>query len=148
MHDLLGMGRREDRALVYLMAACFLIFIAQWPRLSREAFFAGEDLTQRITYEFAAWLMVWPLVFYLLGFVLHAVFKVFRARGTWYGARLALFWSLLATSPLMLFYGLLTGLNGPAIGTDLVGAAWLVAFVVILVQCLREAEYGERAADV
>ena len=37
MRDLLNHGQREDRALAYLMAACIMIFIAQWPRLSRIA---------------------------------------------------------------------------------------------------------------
>jgi hypothetical protein len=36
------MGRREDRALAMLIAACLVIFVAQWPRLSREAYLAPD----------------------------------------------------------------------------------------------------------
>ena len=49
MRDLLNHGQREDRALAYLMAACIMIFIAQWPRLSRIA--AGFDGTGAETQE-------------------------------------------------------------------------------------------------
>ena len=41
---LLDMGPREDRALAYLMAGCLMVFVAQLPRLAREAHFSGEDL--------------------------------------------------------------------------------------------------------
>jgi hypothetical protein len=37
MRRQLGRGLREDRALALLMLACFIIFVAPWPRLSREA---------------------------------------------------------------------------------------------------------------
>ena len=36
-------GAREDRALAILMGACLLIFVAQWPRLSREAKRSSES---------------------------------------------------------------------------------------------------------
>jgi hypothetical protein len=151
MRDLLAMGQREDRAIAYLMAACFVIFIAQWPRLSRKA--AGFDLlpgtetpelSQLMAYEFLAWLMVWPLAFYIIAAASHLVAKAFGGKGTWYTARLALFWTLLATTPLLLLYGLMAGFLGPVAGTRLVGAAWLLAFAVIWWQSLRTAEEGAR----
>lgn len=143
MRELLAMGQREDRALAYLMSACFLIFIAQWPRLSREAHLLDQDLSQRVSYEFVSWLIVWPLVFYVVAIISHAILRLFRARGSWYKARLALFWALLASTPMMLFYGLLEGLNGQAVATQIVGVGWILSFLVIWVQNLREAEYGD-----
>lgn len=148
MRDLLAVGPREDRALAYLMSACFVIFLAQWPRLSREAFLGGQELSQRISYEFVSWLIVWPLVFYVLALIIHTVLLVFRARGSWFGARLALFWALLASSPLMLLYGLMAGFAGPTPGTDLIGGLWLVALAWFVVQCLREAEFGGSKPNV
>ena len=41
---LLSLGPREDRALAYLMGACILVFIAQWPKLARDAFVNNVDL--------------------------------------------------------------------------------------------------------
>lgn len=148
MRDLLDQGPREDRALAYLMAACIIIFIAQWPRLSRIA--AGFDgtggeapeLSQLIAYEFLAWLMVWPLMFYAIAGVAHVVAKIFRGQGTWYSARLALFWSLLATTPMALLYGMMAGFLGPVDGTRLVGAVWILSFVIIWFSAIREAGRG------
>ncbi len=144
MRDLLAQGAREDRALAYLMAACIIIFIAQWPRLSRLA--AGFDgnggdapeLSQLMAYEFLGWLMVWPLMFYVIAAVAHVIAKIFGGQGTGYGARLALFWSLLATTPAALLYGMMAGFLGPVAGTNLVGAFWLLSFLVIWFQCQRE----------
>tara|TARA_B110000503_G_scaffold65073_1_gene102328 strand:+ start:59 stop:556 length:498 start_codon:yes stop_codon:yes gene_type:complete len=145
MHDLLDQGQREDRALAYLMAACIVIFIAQWPRLSRLA--AGFDgtgaeapeLSRLIAYEFLGWLMVWPLMFYVIAAVAHVAAKVFGGQGDWYSARLALFWALLATTPMALLYGLMAGFLGPVAGANLVGALWLLSFIVIWFSCQREA---------
>jgi len=90
IRKLLSMGHREDRAIAYLMVACLLIFIAQWPRLSRRA--AGFDLpvgaevpelVQLMAYEFLAWLMIWPLGMYLLAAIVHIVAKIFGGKGTW-----------------------------------------------------------------
>lgn len=150
MARLLSMGQREDRAVAYLMAACFVIFIAQWPRLSRTA--AGFDLapgvetpelSRLLAYELFAWIMLWPLGFYIIAACSHLIAKLFRGKGTHYGARLALFWALLATTPAALLYGLMAGFIGPDTGTQFVGMIWLVGFVVIWLQCLRTVESGD-----
>ncbi|MCB5197997.1 Yip1 domain-containing protein [Loktanella sp. DSM 29012] len=147
MRELLDQGKREDRAIAYLFVFCILVFIAQWPRLSRRA--AGfelapgaepPELSQLMTYELFAWLMVWPLVLYGLAALSHLVARLFGGQGSFYSARLALFWSLLASVPLLLLYGLMAGFLGPAAGTQLVGAVWLLIFGYIWLQSLREAE--------
>ncbi|MGJ8624072.1 MAG: YIP1 family protein [Yoonia sp.] len=147
IRDLLNQGRREDRAIAYLMISCFLIFVAQWPRLSRKA--AGFDLPagaevpeldRLMAYEFLAWLMIWPLFLYLLAGLTHMIARAFGGKGTGYGARLALFWALLATVPALLLHGLMAGLVGPGPQTNLIGVVWLVAFLWIWFQGLREAE--------
>jgi hypothetical protein len=145
MRGLLAMGQREDRALAYLMAACIIIFIAQWPRLSRlAAGFEGmggatPELSQLVAYEFLGWLIVWPLMFYMIAAVSHVATKIFGGQGTWYSARLALFWALLATTPAALLYGLMAGFVGPDQGTSLVGIIWIGSFTVIWVLSLIEA---------
>ena len=138
MRGLLAMGPREDRAIAYLMAACFLIFIAQWPRLARIAYLDGDDMSRLVAYEFLAWMIVWPLVFYLLAFLLHQVMRIARQGSASWEVRLALFWAFLAASPAGLLYGLLSGLVGPGPGTQLVGAVWIGAFILFVVQGIRE----------
>ena len=129
MDRLLAMGQREDRALAYLMAGCLIVFIAQMPRLAREAHIAGDDLNMLMGASLMAWLFIAPLVLYLLAALSHLIAKIFKGRGTHYGARLALFWALLASSPLMLFNGLVAGFIGPGLELQLVGLLWLVVFV-------------------
>jgi len=139
VRDLLAQGQREDRALAYLMAGCVLVFVAQWPRLSRQAFLTGAELEQLIAYEFLSWLIIWPLMFYGISGLSYLVMRLFGLQGGAYGVRLAMFWAWLAATPLGLFYGLLTGFNGAGPGTYLVGAGWLLAFGWFWLQGLREA---------
>ncbi|MDP5360664.1 MAG: YIP1 family protein, partial [Paracoccaceae bacterium] len=64
MRDLLAQGKREDRAIAYLMISCFLIFVAQWPRLSREAFLTGQDFDTLLGGALMGWLFIMPLALY------------------------------------------------------------------------------------
>jgi hypothetical protein len=147
IRDLLDQGKREDRAIAYLIISCFLIFVAQWPRLSRKA--AGfeipagaevPELDRLLAYEFMAWLMIWPLFLYIIAGLTHLVAKAIGGKGSGYGARLALFWAMLSTVPLLLLHGLMAGFTGPGAQTNFVGALWLIAFLWIWIQGLREAE--------
>ena len=68
MRDLLAQGRREDRAIAFLMISCFLIFVAQWPRLRRVAdgyepspWPAEMNFEGMMTYTFFAAVIVLPL---------------------------------------------------------------------------------------
>jgi hypothetical protein len=143
MRRLLSMGRREDRALAILIAACLIIFVAQWPRLSREAYLAAEGgppLEAVMAITFFSMLMIWPLLAYALAGLTHLVARGLGGRGTWYSARLALFWSLLATSPAWLFYGLVTGFLGPGPAQTVAGVILLISFLSIWGMSLREAE--------
>jgi hypothetical protein len=143
--DLLAMGEREDRAIAWLMAGCFLVFVAQWPRLARISLLEGTDLSQRMAYEFFAWMMIWPLAFYLLAALGLLVARAFGARVGGFGGRLALFWAHLSAAPVALFQGLLVGLNGSGPASDIVGALWLGALAVFWITGLAEA--GRRHAD-
>jgi hypothetical protein len=113
MRSLLAQGRREDRALMFLILACGIIFVSQWPVISREAALdaAGAPLQARLAITFFAWLMIWPLAFYGIGSLTHLVLRALGGRGSYYTARLALFWTLLASAPAWLFYGLVRRLH-------------------------------------
>ncbi len=141
---LLAQGRREDRALMYLMVSCLLLFAAQWPRLMREAESGGEVPFQALVAgALFGWLFLAPLFFFAVAAVLHLMLRGLRRSSTWHGARMVLFWSLLAISPAMLFHGLLLGYAGPGPGATVVGFVVLGAFLYILAQGLRELAAGE-----
>ena len=137
---LLDMGQREDRALAYLMAGCLLVFVAQLPRLAREAHFSGEDLDMLMGASLLAWIFIAPLLLYTLAALSHLVAKLFRGQGTHYGARLALFWALLASSPLILLNGLVAGFIGPGVQLQVVGMLWLGVFSWFWISGLIAAE--------
>ena len=138
---------REDMAFAYLMVACFIIFVGQWPRLSRQA--AGFDLapgaetpelSRLVAYEFVSWMLVWPLVMFLLAMLSRLCARLLGGQGTPYRARLALFWSLLASTPVLLLYGLVRGFIGPGAEANLVGVVWMIGFAYIWLSTLRETE--------
>ena len=134
LRSMLNHGRREDRAIAFVMIACFLMFVGQWPKLSREAFLdPSVPLQARLAITFFSMMMVMPLMLYVFAGISHLVAKLFRGRGTFYSARLALFWSLLVTAPLFLLNGLVAGVYraGACVGCHGFGdIAWLFGDLV------------------
>lgn len=144
MRRLLDAGRREDRALLFLMVACLLIFVAQWPRLVRAAELdASVPLDARMGGALLGWLFLAPLLAYALGAVSHIVLRLIGGQGDWFGARLALFWALLAAAPFWLVNGLITGFAGDGFAGAAFGAIALAAFLLIWITSLIEAEFGK-----
>jgi len=143
MRRLLSMGAREDRALAIVMAACLVVFIAQWPRLSREAHLTGQELNPLLGGTLMAWIFIAPLLFYTLAFATHLVLRALRRPVAGFSTRIALFWALLASSPLILLHGLVAGFIGPGIEQKIVGVVWLVIFLWFWGANLREAGWGE-----
>ena len=142
---LLSQGPREDRALMLVMAACALFFIAQMPALSRQAHLEETELNPLLGGALLAWLVLAPLLFYLVAFLSHLVAKLFGGKGSAYGARLALFWALLAATPLVLLNGLVAGLMGPGLQLTLVGLVWFAVFMWFWLSGLAAAQKAETA---
>ena len=144
MRKLLGMGAREDRALAFLMGFCVIAFIAQLPRLARQAHLQGEDLSMLMAGALMGSVFILPLLLYALAWATHLVRRVLGRAGTSYGARLALFWSLLASTPILLLYGLVGGFIGQGPALQLIGIVWVVIFLWFWIASLRAS--GEGAA--
>lgn len=142
---LLAAGPREDRALVILMGGCLVMFVAQWPRLARQSHQTGEDMQMLLAGSLFGILFVLPLMLYALSFLSYLVIRIFGAKPGSYRARLALFWALLAASPVMLLWGLVAGFIGPGTQLNLTGVIWLIAFLWFWIAGLRQAGWGEQA---
>ena len=142
VRDFLDGGPQETRAFALLMGACALVFVAQWPRLSRTAFETGEEMSRLVAYDLIAWLMVWPLLFYALAALAHGLSRGLGGRGTAGAARVALFWSWLAATPLALLYGAAVGLGGPSWPARALGAAWMAGFALLWWRSQREVHRG------
>lgn len=145
MTQILDLGPREDRALAYLMAACLLMFIAQLPKLARQAHLTGEDLNMLMGGSLMGLVFVAPLLFYALAWLSHLVARAVGGKGTFYSARMALFWALLASSPLILLHGLVAGFIGPGLQMQIVGLVWFGVFLWFWLAGLRKAEQGHSA---
>lgn len=124
----LAMGQREDRAIAILMAGCILVYVSYWPTLSRQAYLDGEDLEMLMTNALFSWVFLAPLILYVAAFLSHLGAKAIRGKGTGYGSRLALFWAILASAPLLLLHGLVAGFIGPSLQQQIVGFLWFAAF--------------------
>ena len=143
LREKLANGEREDRALATLIGACVLIFVAQWPLLSRQAYLDPSiPFDARMGGALMGWLFIAPISAYVIAAASHLVARLAGGRGTWFGARLALFWALLAASPLWLLNGLVAGLIGPGAALNAVGLAAVAAFLVFWGAGLWEAERG------
>lgn len=140
MQRLLAMGQREDRALALIMAACLIAFVAQMPGLAREAHLAGTELNPLLGSRLLGSVIFAPLAFYGLAALSHIVARLFGGRGDWYGARLALFWALVAVSPLVLVQGLIAGFIGAGPLLTAFGVLGFAVFLWFWFSCLRQAE--------
>ncbi len=139
MSRIMARGPREDRALIYLMIACVLVFVAQTPRLAREAFETQTDLSMLMGAALMAWFFIAPLVFYVLGGITYAIARLLRSSISAYGARISLFWALLASSPIILLWGLTAGFVGPGVEMTGVGVIWFAAFMWFWIAGFRAA---------
>lgn len=142
---ILAGSAREGRALAYLMAGCAVLFIAQLPKLARQAHLTGEDLNMLMGASLMGLLFIAPLLFYGIAGISHLVARAFGGQGTFWSARIALFWSLLATSPLILLHGLVAGFIGPGPQLTIVGAVWCAVFLWFWGTSLWRAERGQTA---
>ena len=133
VRGLLAQGPREDRALMFLMSACGLVFLAQWPRLARQAQLDPEvPLQAMLGGALLGWFFFAPLFFYALAGLIALAMRLIGQRIPGHAARMALFWALLAVSPMWLLHGLVAGIAGPGALTAAVGLAVLAGFFWIL----------------
>jgi hypothetical protein len=141
MRRLLSDGRREDRALGFVLFAGVLTFVAQAPWQARAAFY-DPSVPQEARLYWSAFFFIFivPLLAYGLAAVLHLIAKGLGGKGNFYRARLALFWSLLAATPLALLTGLMAGFVGPGLETTATGVLWVAVFLWFLVRSLMVAE--------
>ena len=139
---LLARGEREDRSLSILMAACGTVFIAQWPRIAREAHMTGQELNPMLGGALLGWIFIAPLIFYALAFISQILLRAFGQKLTGFSARIALFWAFLASAPLLLLRGLVAGFLGKGMGLSTVDLIWVVIFMWFWIAGLVQAGRG------
>ncbi len=139
---LLAAPMNEGRALALLMGGCVVLFIARWPALARQAHLQDDDLQMLLGSSLFATVFMLPLLFYGLAFLGHLIARALGGQGSAYGARVALFWALLASSPLILLNGLVAGFIGPGVQLTIVGVLWTVVFAWFWIAGMRRVGWG------
>lgn len=138
----LARGVSEPFAFTLLLIFLILAFVGQWPLAAREAYLAGEaSALPRILPRALAVLATIPL-WYGLAALSRLVARVLGGKGSWYSARIALFWALASVSPLMLLQGLVAGMIGPGPALLAVSVLSGLAFLGLWLTMLHEAEKG------
>jgi hypothetical protein len=136
----LARGMSEPFAFTLLLVFLILTMIGQWPPAAREAHFAGEaSAAPRMLARALAVLATIPL-WYGLAALSRVVARALGGQGSWYAARIALFWALATISPLMLLQGMVAGMIGPGPALSLVTAVAGGAFLWLWLTMLHEAE--------
>lgn len=134
-------GVREDRALATAMGAGMLAFVGQWPALSRAAALdPSVPMDARMGGALLATIFLLPLLAYGFAAASHLVARAFGGRGSFYSARLALFWAMIAASPVVLLHGLIRGFLGQGMAATVLGVLVLAGFVYLWLAMLIEAE--------
>lgn len=138
----LARGVSEPFALSLLLVFLALAFVAQWPVAAREAFLADEPSpAPRILARAFAVLATIPL-WYGLAALSRVIARALGGQGSWYAARIALFWALATVGPLLLLQGLVAGLIGPGPALWVISAGIGLAFLWLWLTMLHEAERG------
>ena len=132
----------EATSLGYLMGACFLTYVAQWPYLARQAHLEDFNLQTSLAASLLAWLLIAPLLLYTLAIVLYFFHKFFKGSKTSAQIRVGLFWSFLAATPLMMLFGLVKGFLGHGTAESIVGFFWFVAFSYFIFCAVLRAKVG------
>ncbi|WP_299875728.1 YIP1 family protein [uncultured Sulfitobacter sp.] len=125
----LAQGRNEVRALLFVLIAGVLMFIAAAPYQAREAQLnPAGPLEARLYWSAFLFIFIIPLLLYGLAALIWVVTKVARMPVSGFEVRFTLFWALLASAPVMLLFGLVAGLIGQGVQLQLVSFIWLAVF--------------------
>lgn len=136
-------GHREARLFGYLAIACIANLFGQMPNLyARTVQEPSIGMDARFGGAAFGWLFLAPLFFYMIAALSRLSAKLFGGKGTPQGARLALFWALLAVAPVWFVIGSLSAFINPGLIFSVLAFVALLGFVVIWSLSLYESEFG------
>lgn len=141
----LARGRSEPFVFSLLMVFLLVAFIAYWPAAARVAAFdPGKPVAAQLLPFAMGGLAAIPML-YLLAALGAGVARALGGRGGWYGGRMALFWALVVSSPLVLLSGLVAGLIGPGPQQTALNLVSGLCFLTFWAINLKEAGQGDAA---
>ena len=142
----LARGVSEPFAFSLLLIFLILAFVGLWPVAAREAFLNNEPSAAPRILAFALAVLALIPVWYALAALSRLAARAMGGQGSWYGARIALFWALASVGPLLLLQGLVAGMIGPGPALTAVRVIVGVAFFCLWLILLHESEFGAKPA--
>lgn len=125
----LAQGRNEVRALLFMLIAGVLMFVATAPFQAREAELNPDvPFLARMYWSAFFYIMILPILVYIFAIIIWGLTRIARRKITGYEVRFTLIWALLASTPVMLLMGLTAGFIGPSLQLQAVGFLWLGVF--------------------
>ena len=109
------------------------------PALARQAALEAKPLPPYLLAACFGALVAVPF-FYALAALGHLVARLMGGKGSFYHGRLALFWALVTTSPVLLLFGLVRGMAGESPAVPVLGLLVFVVFLGFYSVMLREVE--------
>lgn len=143
LQRLLERGARETYALTIVMAACLVVFVAQWPKISRDAHMNGEEIYLPVYGALIGVVFALPILMYVVAAISQGLVRLLGGKGYGYGARLSLFWAFLAASPVLLLLGLVEGFIGAGQQVFVVKILWVGVFLWFWLSGLRVSQWGK-----
>ena len=129
---------REPQVLFFGLLACGLIYVAQWPGLSRAATLDPSiTFEQRMGGALFGVMFLLPLVLYAIAAMLQLALRLTGRAVPGLHVRLAFFWALLAVTPLMLAQGGMIAFLGAHPAVTAFGFVVAGAFLYMLIAGLR-----------
>ena len=95
-------GIREEQTLFFAILFGLLTYLSLLPALAKHAFLTNESLSALAAAQFISSVFMMPLLMYGIAAVSHLILKYFGGQGDYIGARRALFWAALVTTPAIL----------------------------------------------
>ena len=134
----------ESTALAFLSLGCCITFLSNWPVLMRRSLVENQPLEVLLGGALLAWLFLAPLLFYFFAWLLSIILKIigFQARGLF--VRLTLFWGFLASTPILLIFGLVGGYIGDGLLYRVIGVLYWIALIRFIFIGLSVTQQSER----
>ena len=134
---LFAAGVSEKDNLAYLVGGCVISFVSQWPAQSRQAFINQQPVDELMGAILLSNLFLLPLIFYFVAAIIFIFAKIFKSNILGAELRLIIFWSYLASTPILLLVGLIQGFFGKNYQYYTVAGLWLSVFLAFVYSGLR-----------
>lgn len=100
VRNVLARDPSEATQIVLIMAACTIVLLARLVQV--HLLYANpDDRLERSVNHIATQLMVLPLFYFAFAALVRLIAKAFGGNGTWRESRVAVFWSVLVSAPVM-----------------------------------------------